>query len=387
MIRKGYSVRKSSEQKPSLCIITDYMVVGGVEKVICEAVEYLSGFFSITVVTMFGSISPEIRMILQNYVTIKEYNLKSCGMLALQIPMLGGYYLRAILRERFDVLLVVKSMFIMAAYGSIGDRTIYWNHGDKDTVYADCKNLSFRKKINKLRLRIGYTQFDDIWVVNEPIKDKLQKAFGLKKVHVLENPVDCAKIMLKAEEPVYDITFDKDCCNIVSVSRLTEEKAQIRLIYAVEQLSGNKNCRLVLVGDGPCRKDLEKYVRDKQLDQVVSFVGTKENPYPYMKSADIFVLPSQMESFGLVALEAMLLNIPVIVTDTTGGRFVTENGTYGSLVENSTEGIAEGVQRLLDEGVVFQTKLDAAKTHAMKFDKYEFRNKIRGLLELKSANT
>jgi L-malate glycosyltransferase len=91
--------------------------------------------------------------------------------------------------------------------------------------------------------------------------------------------------------------------------------------------------KLVLIGDGPDRGAAEYLVRKKKLQKDVLFLGKQDQVYEKLAAADLFLLPSQLESFGLAALEAMACEVPVIATNVGGLPEVVEHGVDGYLVE------------------------------------------------------
>jgi N-acetyl-alpha-D-glucosaminyl L-malate synthase BshA len=91
--------------------------------------------------------------------------------------------------------------------------------------------------------------------------------------------------------------------------------------------------KLVLIGDGPDRGAAEYLVRKKKLQKDVFFLGKQNAVYQKLSAADLFLLPSQLESFGLAALEAMACEVPVIATNVGGVPEVVEHGVDGFLVE------------------------------------------------------
>jgi N-acetyl-alpha-D-glucosaminyl L-malate synthase BshA len=91
--------------------------------------------------------------------------------------------------------------------------------------------------------------------------------------------------------------------------------------------------KLVLIGDGPDRGAAEYLVRKKRLQKDVFFLGKQNAVYEKLGSADLFLLPSQLESFGLAALEAMACEVPVIATNIGGVPEVVSHGIDGYLVE------------------------------------------------------
>lgn len=81
----------------------------------------------------------------------------------------------------------------------------------------------------------------------------------------------------------------------------------------------------------------------------VTLWGMQENPYKYINSADVFICSSHYEGYGLVVAEALILGKPVISTNVSGPAEILENGKYGYLVENSTEGLYLGMKAFLNE--------------------------------------
>src|SRR5207302_11132483 len=91
--------------------------------------------------------------------------------------------------------------------------------------------------------------------------------------------------------------------------------------------------KLVLIGDGPDRGAAEYLVRKNKLQKDVFFLGKQDAVYEKLAAADLFLLPSQLESFGLAALDAMACEVPVIATNVGGVPEVIEQGADGFLVE------------------------------------------------------
>jgi len=89
--------------------------------------------------------------------------------------------------------------------------------------------------------------------------------------------------------------------------------------------------KLVLIGDGPDRAAAEYLVRKKKLARDVHFLGKQDHVYQHLGQADLFLLPSDLESFGLAALEAMACEVPVVATNVGGLPEVVEHGVDGYL--------------------------------------------------------
>lgn len=135
--------------------------------------------------------------------------------------------------------------------------------------------------------------------------------------------------------------------NFVTMGRLSPEKGQDNLIKAFAQFhQGFANSKLYIIGEGPLRKHLEKVIADLLLQESVFLLGQLENPFPLMKKCDCFVLSSHYEGQPMVLLEAMTHGMKIIATDIVANRTVLENGRYGLLVENSIEGLKQGLNQL-----------------------------------------
>ena len=370
-----------SKKRKSLCILTDYMTVGGLERVVCAAISCLWTDYDIKVYALYGGVTEEVANNIGKKVTIISRYRNSFERLLLMVPFIGSAYLKLLIKEHFDYMIVLRPWFITAGYSGIADKTFFWNHSDKDIMYARTEELSFLRKLNKVRLRYGYSGFDGVWVVNDVIKLDLEKAFQLPNVNVLPNAIDSVEIIAGAQETVETSTFLEGCMNIVVVSWLSAEKGHIRLLEALTELKDECKCRIILVGDGPDREMLEKYVMHHSMEDVVYFAGMQPNPYPYMAKADLLVLPSITESFGMVLLEAMALKTPVMTTDTVGGRYLTEDGSYGLLVKNSMIGIRDGIKLLYSDPNLKEHYAQKGCIKAQEYDVKSFEKKIKFYLK------
>ena len=104
------------------------------------------------------------------------------------------------------------------------------------------------------------------------------------------------------------------------------------LVYIVEKLVKKHNIRLLMVGDGPDRSKMEQLSREKGLHDNILFLGKQENVETVLASSDIFILPSEEESFGLAMLEAMACGIPCVSTNAGGLSEVNIHGETGYTV-------------------------------------------------------
>lgn len=119
-----------------------------------------------------------------------------------------------------------------------------------------------------------------------------------------------------------------------TVGRLAPEKNQLPLIDAVAELrAAGADVHLMLVGDGPLRETLEKRAAERGVSGAVTFTGAMPDVRVALKSFDVFVLPSFSETFSNAALEAMAMQVPVILTRTGGAGEMIEHGREGYVVD------------------------------------------------------
>lgn len=236
-----------------------------------------------------------------------------------------------------------------------------WVHTDmiKNPWTKKCyKNFEQEKK--------AYKKYDRVLAVSESVKDAFEKKFGLP-AQVIYNALDEREIERKTDmfecEPK-----EEDMIRLVSIGRLEKVKGYERLIEAVAELvQENFNVELLLVGDGSERTNLEKLIKEKKVEDRVKLLGFKENPYPYLKSADLFVCSSYAEGFSTVVTEALILGIPTVTTECAGMRELLGDSEYGLIVDNSTQGLVDGLRKILSDSKLLEEYRTKAKERGKAF--------------------
>ena len=194
-----------------------------------------------------------------------------------------------------------------------------------------------RAIISKYGALILYRFADEIIVNSKGSADDLAKTLKISrdKITVLYNPLAVEYITESAKENIDHKWFvNKQGIIILSAGRLLKHKDFSTLIRSFNVVREKyKQAKLVIIGEGSDRKDIENLIKKLNLEDSVSLPGFVENPYAYMSRADVFVLPSQWEGLPNVLLEAMACGTPVISTDCPSGpKEILENGKYGKLV-------------------------------------------------------
>ena len=213
------------------------------------------------------------------------------------------------------------------------------------------KNIS--NSIMSLLIRLLYKKADLIITVSDFIRDDFIENFGIDhaKITTIYNPVDTDKVKVLAEEDVFHPWFKDNIPVILSAGRLSREKGFDYLLKAFAVVKGKMNARLMILGEGSERENLEHLSHELGISENVFFAGFKENPYKYMKRAAIYVLSSLFEGFPNVIAEAMACGTPVISTMYNPSRHeIIEHGENGLLVPSKDElALAGAILKLLTD--------------------------------------
>ena len=221
--------------------------------------------------------------------------------------------------------------------------------------------------LSKLIYKILYPKaYKIIHVSNGSARD-LEKLFKWKNgtVSVAYNPVIRDKLlpdnMIYSPHPWFD---DKKRPVILGVGRLTRLKNFTLLLNAFAMLRDILDCRLIILGDGEQRKELENQIQQLNLKDYVSMPGFVRNPMDYMNHASVFVLSSSREALPTVLIEALASGCPVVSTDCPNGpREILENGKYGKLVppdapERLSQAIYKTIKKPPDRGMLKRRGMD-----------------------------
>ncbi|NLO89188.1 MAG: glycosyltransferase, partial [Clostridia bacterium] len=172
--------------------------------------------------------------------------------------------------------------------------------------------------------------------VSQGVADDLVKTTGLMRelIKVIYNPIVTPELLEKAKESIGHPWFKPGQPPVIlSAGRLTAAKDFPTLIHAFARVRAERLARLMILGEGEERPNLESLVRELGLESDVSMPEFVENPYAYMARAAVFVLSSAWEGFGNVLVEAMAVGTPVVSTDCPSGPAeILEGGKWGKLV-------------------------------------------------------
>lgn len=210
--------------------------------------------------------------------------------------------------------------------------SVLTEHNVKSTK-LDRKNL--KTQIFTTAARFTYGWSNQIVAASNRIADDVCSVLRLERerVEVIHNPVFTGALHRKADEEVEHPWFNSDVDVVLGVGRLTPQKDFPTLIRTVARLREDRDVRLILLGEGEERSQLQDLCRELAIADHVDLHGFVDNPIRYMAHSDVFVLSSAWEGFGIVVVEALASGAPVVSTcGDEGPGEILENGRYGRLV-------------------------------------------------------
>lgn len=197
-----------------------------------------------------------------------------------------------------------------------------------------------------------YPWADEIVAVSRGVADDLAKTAKLprERIKVIYNPAFTPDLLLQAKATIDHPWFsDTEQPVILAAGRLTQQKDFPTLIKAFAIAQQYCSARLMILGEGEERSQLETLIKELSLEDRVSLPGFVKNPFAYMAQAALFVLSSAWEGFGNVLVEAMAVGTPVVSTNCPSGpEEILEQGKYGQLVPvGDVEKLAQAMVKTL----------------------------------------
>jgi glycosyltransferase involved in cell wall biosynthesis len=335
----------SSTRLPSIAIYMSDLTGGGVERQVITLAQGMqaAGF---SVVLLVHKIRGELRDKVP--ATLRVVDLQSRNTLH-DIPPL----VRFLRQERPDILLANLDhnnvAGVMAArLSATGARVIICQHNSLSRDFT--LDLSWSYRLIPLLYRLLSPWMDAAVAVSQGIANELytQSHIPARKVKVIHNAVIGDDFRFQADQPVtHRWLGNPEVPVFVTAGRLVPVKDHNVLLRALALYRRRRPANLIILGNGPLREELEALASQLGIADAVDFLGFQENPLPYFRCADAFVLSSYSEGFGNVLVEAMGCGTPVISTDCEHGPAeILDHGRYGALVPpRSPQALADAFDR------------------------------------------
>jgi N-acetyl-alpha-D-glucosaminyl L-malate synthase BshA len=219
--------------------------------------------------------------------------------------------------------------------------------------------------------KFGVEVSDGVTAVSEWLKDETANNFNTKKaIDVIPNFVDPARFH-RSPSAFCNVFGARGEKLVAHVSNFRPVKRVMDVVETFEKIIAAKvNARLIMIGDGPERSRTEAYARQHHLRDRVTFLGNLPNLEEVLGGCDLFLLPSETESFGMAALEAMTSEVPVIATNAGGLPEVVVEGETGYLLPvGDTDAMsARAIEILSDDGLRTRMGKRARQVAVERFD-------------------
>lgn len=358
-------------QKKSILIVNNNLEIGGIQKALVNLLREIHNQYDITLLLFHkhGELLKDVPI----SVKIIEANplLSLLGVSFEQSKKMGYFYFLVrtglslfskILGNRMPIAFLINTSRKTGTY----DMAIsYMQNSAYRILYGGCNEFVLKKaranqKIsfvhcdfekyegNHTYNRNLYKKFDRIGAVSKSCQESFLKIMpDLKeKTFCIHNCYDFEQIKNLSEKDT--IAYDESCFNILTVARLTMEKGIIRSLSIIKRLHEQDiHVRWHIVGDGPLYGQICEYIKNTKLEDVIFLYGKQDNPYRFIKNADLLFVPSYHEAAPMVFNESACLGVPVFSTKTCSAMELVEKGGIGWVSENNEDSIFETLKNLL----------------------------------------
>jgi N-acetyl-alpha-D-glucosaminyl L-malate synthase BshA len=200
-------------------------------------------------------------------------------------------------------------------------------------------------------VKFSIEQSDGVTAVSDYLKKETQETFKIDNtIQVIPNFIPDDFITAKPSEDLRSCCAGEDEIILTHISNFRPLKRIPDLIYIMDKLPKNLKVKLLMVGDGPDRFKAEKLCKEQGLCDKVVFMGKQENVSEILAVTDLFLLPSENESFGLVVLEAHACGVPCITSNAGGIPEVNIDGETGFTVDvGDIETFASRIEQLIQD--------------------------------------
>ena len=319
---------------------------GGAEKVLRDLVNHMDqAKFDITVQTVWPCDASKY--------LVSGIRYKSCyasknefNRLRYRAEAESGLAYRLHVRDDYDIECAYLEMGptkVLASSTNKKAKKLAWVHCDLTRAVADPQAFA-------AKTAPWYAKFDQVVCVSQNVKERFDELFQNRfDSTVLYNVIDDAAIREKARQPLPEGT-EKRGFTVLSVGRLTAQKRFIRLLQAHRQLL-DEGLRhdLRILGEGPERPMLEEYVAENHLQDTVIMPGFIENPYPFLREADLLACSSIFEGYSTFLTEGVILGKPIVTTEVSGARELLGDSEYGLITANDDEAFYRGLKQMLSD--------------------------------------
>ena len=384
-----------------ILFFNDGMETGGTEKLLVGLLNHLAG--KECVITLLLPMPSDKNILIEEIsqsITIKYIYKENTSHLKRKLgenfmvfrPRLFAKW-KGIKESDYDHIVCFKETFFARIFSKMQLPKILWIHNIlyKRTYETDSLRDKFSVWLNKKQLKLvqaSYNHFDKIICVSDAAKNAYLSVLHNgtspnQDIRVLYNAIDLTKAIEKSKQTIE--TLPQEQTNFILLTRTSPEKRTDRLISAARRLKEEGyDFHIYIIGEGMNSQSMQDSIAISHLQDTITLKGRIDNPFPYILQCKWSLCVSERESFSLALLESMALKTPVITTNCGGPADIVDGGKYGILVDNSTEGVYQGMKMVLDNptlSVKYSADLDKA---VARFDYQGWLKSVEKLLAVNS---
>ena len=335
-----------------ILFLIETLKAGGAEKVLIELVNHMNqSKFDITVQTVWPCDASKYLVPGIRYKSMYSSESKT-NHLRYRAEAEVGIAYRMHIKDDYDIECAYLEMGptkVMSASTNKKAKKLAWVHCDLKSAVSDPKSYV-------AKTAPWYAKYNKIVCVSQTAKQSFDELFQNRfNSIVLYNVIDDVAIRKKSLLSLPEGT-KKRRFTVLSVGRFSPPKKFMRLLQAHKRLlDEGLEHDLWILGDGPERPMLERYVTENKLQNTVHMPGFIENPYPFMREADLLVCSSIYEGYSTFMTEGVILGKPIVTTDVSGMHELLGNSEYGLIVENDDEAFYHGLKEMMTDETLRDT--------------------------------
>jgi len=228
----------------------------------------------------------------------------------------------------------------------------------------------------------SFPQFDHMVYCSHKIKDMMHEYYpdlNYPAESVIINPIPIEEIKHKAEEKLDNFPEGPV---FVSIGRLHSRKGYHKLIEAHTRLINDGfHHTIIVIGDGGEMKNLKEQAAANNVEKTFILAGNQMNPYPYIKKADYFVLPSESEAWPLVIAEALILQKPIVATNVGDVGLMIKDKETGFLISYDVDEMYKGIKAFLTDPALVLHIRENLKNIESQFDNKKIFDSVENIIE------
>ena len=286
---------------------------------------------------------------------VKTFIRRDCYARAYRWKHLYGKIIKP-LDKKYDISVayITGELLYFLCEKTKADRKVLWVHND------------YRAEGQPEEFDMPYMeQVDGIVSISKKCVDVLKEVFPMfvDKIYEIHN-ITSSSVIKKQSEAFVPDEYSSNSAKIVSIGRLANQKGFDWAISAAKIMKDNGvDFQWNILGTGALEETLNNQINELGVSDVIHLIGARENPYPYIKNADVLVQSSRYEGKSVVLDEAKILGVPIIVTDYPTVRDQIIDGSEGIIVPMTPEGIAEGIQSIITSNEKMQSLKSYLTSH------------------------